>query len=40
MSDLDDKLLLELADETRREFLKKLGKGLAVATSGMWLTML
>ncbi len=35
MSDRDDKLLLELADESRREFLKKLGKGLAVATSGI-----
>ena len=31
MSDRDDKLLLELADESRREFLKKLGKGLAMA---------
>ena len=35
MSDLDDKLLLELADESRREFLKKIGKGLAMATSGI-----
>ena len=35
MSDLDDKLLLELADESRREFLKKLGKGVAMATSGI-----
>jgi len=31
VSDRDDKLLLELADESRREFLKKLGKGLAMA---------
>ena len=35
MSDLDDKLLLELADESRRDFLKKLGKGLAMASSGI-----
>ena len=35
MSDLDDKLLLELADESRREFLKKIGKGLAMASSGI-----
>jgi len=35
MSDLDDRLLLELADESRREFLKKIGKGLAMATSGI-----
>ena len=39
MSDRDDKLLLELADESRREFLKKLGKGVAggaaMATGGI-----
>ena len=35
MSDKDTKLLLELADESRREFLKKLGKGVAMATSGL-----
>tara|TARA_R110002012_G_scaffold63207_2_gene166332 strand:- start:5031 stop:6131 length:1101 start_codon:yes stop_codon:yes gene_type:complete len=35
MSDLDNKLLLELADESRRGFLKKLGKGMALATSGI-----
>jgi len=35
MSDLDNKLLLELAGESRREFLKKLGKGLAMASSGI-----
>ena len=35
MSDLDNKLLLELADESRRDFLKKLGKGMAIATSGI-----
>ena len=35
MSDLDTKLLLELAGESRREFLKKLGKGLAMASSGI-----
>ena len=35
MSDLDNKLLLELADESRRDFLKKLGKGMALASSGI-----
>ncbi len=35
MSDLDNKLLLEIADESRRDFLKKLVKGMSWATSGI-----
>lgn len=30
-----NQFILELADESRREFLKKLGKGVAMATSGL-----